>query len=415
MAVDADNDKTLIREKILAWIEQQLVSKGFKVKRKGLVNGEGISHVFDLLAEYSPLPGSTIRIGIIVVDREDIGLDFIEKMMGWLGEFHSLKIILVPLKRVEHRAHLLAQRYGIDIVYPPYDILSKLDLEKTKVYTDQYRVRPIVDLGLIKKRVADKTKRSLFRTSKCSLEKLVLTYYPLIELKLELPRIKAEIEEAEVVEGKIVFDGLYGFIVTIDGGALRLRKEYGSFIKVPEEAFNILRVLSEEGSAELDVLSARTKLDQHTIKSLLVELSMHNLVEIYGDLVELKPLNTEVLVDLSDWVKRSGGELEPGIPIEDDVTIVLSEKIPLYRIEELLNSMGAEIIEVKTIYYPLYTALLKEISNGVSKEKIGVFNGINGVECEEIGTHLTTPEFIDRVREKKGIDLKAESSNNTTK
>gem|GEM_PF-2745798 len=401
----SDREKDSLREKILSWAEQALIEKGFEVKRKGLVNGDGISHVFDLLAEYSPLPGSSIRVGVIIVDQNDITVDYVEKMLGWLGELHSLKIILIPLRKVETKARLLAQKYGIDIVVPPQNVLSKIKHAIPTNYTDKYYLEPVVDSKIITKKIIDKTKKSLFRSSKCKFEKLTLTYYPLIEFEVELPRVRTEIEEAEVVEGKIVFDGLYGYIVTISGGALKVMREYGSFAEIPEEAYSVLRVLSEERSAELDILSARTRLDQHTLKALLVELSMHGLVEIYSDLVELKPLNTDILTDLSGWITNNGGKIVDGVPEEKEYSIILWKNIPLYKIEEILNSLNAKIDKIKTIYYPLYTALLKELSNEVAKEKIAVYNGLTGIECEDLEVFLTTPEFISRIREKEGIQI----------
>lgn len=402
----SNEEKKGLREKILAWVEQLFLEKGFVVKRQGLVNGEGISHAFDLLAEYSPLPGSTIRIGVIIVDKNDITLDFVEKMLGWLDELHSLKIILIPLNKVDGKAKILAQKYGIDIVVPSRDVLSKLGYVVN--HTNRYYVKPIIDLRIIAKKILEKTKRSLFRTSKCRFEKLVLTYYPLLEFQIELSHIKSEIEEAEVVEGKIVFDGLHGYIVKIDGDTLKTFKEYGSFIEIPEETYNILRVLTEERSAELDVLSARTRLDKHTLKSLLAVLSMHGLVDIYSDLVELKPLDAKVLFDISEWIKKHNNELLEAVPKEDDKTIVLQELIPIHKIKEILESLGARIDDVKTIYFPLYTVLLKESGNDVIKEKISLINGITGSECEELGVLLTNPDFIDHVRRKKGIDIDIE-------
>ncbi len=406
-----ENGLDKLKENVVAWLQNYLLSNGYSVKRNTMLEGDGVKHVFDLMAETYPLPGSRVRIGIII-SIEKINLDYIERLIGWLNEIKSLKIVLVPLAGVDAKAHILAMKYGIDIVTLPREVLKTLYSGKSiKVHLNKYYVKPVVEKEKIIKKVLERTKPSIFRSPKCLFEKIALTYYPFIEYEIEVPRISTERGEAEVVEGKLVIDGIYGYLVIYSGEDFKIMREYGSLSEIPDEAHEILKILSEENSIELGALSARLKMDQYTLKSLLLELSMHGFIDIYGDLIEFKQLNTKLFLDLDSLLNRHNGELIEGEPVLDEEFIRLDEKIPLFRIEDLISSLGAKTISVKIIYYPLYTALMQELRGELKRDKILVFDGLAGNELNDLSINLTTPEFIDRVKTVKGImDIDADGN-----
>ncbi|MET1160641.1 MAG: hypothetical protein ABWW65_06745, partial [Thermoprotei archaeon] len=249
----------------IAWLKRELVKQGYRVSQNVLLDSEGIKHKFDLIAEKEILPGIKIRLGFILVS-DKVNVELVEKLLGWFDEYRSLKIIIIALDNVDPQAHLLATRYGIDILKPPYEVFAK-----TPTYEETHEkvlfIKPIVDVNYIIKFVKDKTKPSLLRPTKCVLEKLALVFYPLIKLSIELP-ISEEIRgSAEVIEGDLLIDGVNGFFAKINAYGLRIIRDYKSILEIPDEAINILRVLSEDKSIELEALSARTRIELHTLKS----------------------------------------------------------------------------------------------------------------------------------------------------
>lgn len=398
----------LAKEQIASWLSQLLIERGFEIRRNAIVERDGIRHKFDLVAETVLFPGARIRLGIIIVEHL-IDTDFIEKLLGWIDELRFIKIIVVALNKVDHQAYSLASKYGIDIVIPPKELLStekNIIPRETGIETEY--VEPKIGVSQVFDALISKVKPSIFRSTKCKLEKLALLYYPLIEINLELPVINKEVSEAEIVEGKIVFDGINGYLISFSGGHLSVSKEHGSLIEIPDDAQLVLKVLSEDRSAELAVLNARTRIDQHTLKSLLIELSMHGLVDIYGDLVELKGLDTKLFTDLNEWFKKHGLKTIKGEPTEDDKTIKLQHTVPLFKLEDIIKSLGAKIQSIKIIYYPLYVALVKEIRGEVLRDKLIVYDGITGGELEDFSILITSPELIENMKKINGYQLAKE-------
>ncbi len=407
--MDKEDEKSRsndLKNNVISWIENTLSSKGFHVRRNAVIEGDGIAHLFDIVAEASPLPGSKITIGVIV-SEDNVNVEFIEKLIGWIDELHTVKIVVVPLKSVDPKAQMLAHKYGIDVISLPKEAFKHV--REIVEGLNTYYVEPVSSLEIVIKKIRDKTKRSLFRSTKCIVNKIALVYYPLIEYKVELPRVSVETGEAEVVEGKLVFEGLNGYLIVGNGEFLKILHEYGSFVDIPDEAHSVLKILSEERAVELGVLSARTRLDQYMLKSLLNELSMHGFIDIYGDLVEFKNMNTRIFMDLDEWIKKHKALIKPGEPEENECIVKINVKIPLYKLDDLITCLGARIVNSKITYYPLYAALVSEVRGELRRDKIVAFDGVSSNEIEDFSLHLTTPEVIDKIKKIKGFEYKFEN------
>jgi len=397
-----------IKERILSKIAEYLTSKGYIVYRNAIVRGEGVKHRFDLVAKQSPIPGSNINLGIIVVEN-NVNTDLVEKLLGWIDEIHSIKIILIPLSRVDREAQHLAQKYGIDIV-SPVSVLSQIKAGEEELLEaghgiEVYYVEPKLSVEQVAELFCHKLKPSIFRTTKYSLSKIALLYYPLIEQEVEITKAGEEEEEAEVIEGSLVFDGLTGHIVVNAGGSFKFLRELGSLSELPDEAIPILKILSEERSLEIGALSARTHIDPLDLKPLLVDLSMRGLIDVYGDLVELKTIDAKYLHNIEEKLRKYGATIKNGSPSIDNSGIKCEPLIPLYKLEEVMISLGIEVVKTKILYYPLYVALLEEEKGDIRKEKIVIVNGITGLEEPGFAQQLTIPEFFDKIKSVKGYSI----------
>jgi len=304
---------------------------------------------------------------------------------------------VVALGGVDSDARLLAHRYGLDIVSPPLDAFEEQQLyTSSSTGSNTVFAKPLLSIGKATEIISDEVKPSLFKPSKCYLEKLVLVYYPLIEYVAELPRIDTESVEAEIVEARLLFDGLNGYLVKINGGFLKILREYGSFTDLSDEALEVLRILNKERQVELGVLSARTKMDQHMLRSILVELSLHGFIDVYGDLAELKSIDTRLFNNIDDYFREYGVETSIYKPVDD--SLVLDINVPMHRIADLINGLGAKLINTRVIYYPLYVALLYESGENVRKEKIIVVDGVSGEKLEDFSIQIAGSDVLDRIR-----------------
>jgi len=228
-------------------------------------------------------------------------------------------------------------------------------------------------------------------------------FIPLIESRVELVKSSSVTGEVEVVEGSAVFDGIHGYIVGSRNNSLDVCKEYGSFVDVPFEAIEIIKILSEEQTIELGTLAGRMGIDIDKLRPLLEVLASRGLVDIYGDLVEFRGLNLDLFVNIDSLVTKYGATIHEGEPTVDETRFKMELRISMSRLEELLMSMRAKVIDMKITYYPLYIALIVESKNETIHEKVVVYDALSGREVEGLSTILAEPEVVDRLKELKGF------------
>jgi len=392
-----------MKETVISWLESKLREKGFEVRRDVVVEGEGVRHLLDIIAELRPLPNVTITLGIIILDKE-VRIEDVEKLMGWKEELPLTKLVIVPLSGIDSYAHTLAVKHGIDIVTLPEDVFREIGLGKVVTYSLLCRhIEPVVSVDRIVDKVYEKIKPSIFRRSKGHVERIALMFIPLIESRVELVKSSVVTGEVEVVEGSAVFDGIHGYIVGSRNNSLDIYKEYGSFVDVPFEAIEVIKVLSEEQTIELGTLAGRVGIDMDKLRPLLEVLASRGLVDIYGDLVEFRGLNLDLFVNIDSLVTKYGATVHEGEPAVNETRFKMELRVPISRLEELLMSMRAKVIDMKITYYPLYIALIVESKNETVHEKVIVYDALSGKEVEGLSTVLAEPEVIDRLKELKGF------------
>ncbi len=394
----------IAKEIVIAWLESKLREKGFEVKRGMVVEGEGIKHVLDLVAEMHPLPSITISIGIIVLDRE-ARVDDVEKLMGWKEELPLTKFVIVPLGGIDGSAYALALKHGIDVVVLPEDMLKGIELSKIISHEIKLcrHIEPVVPVDRVVEKLRDRVKPSFFKRSRGHIKKLVLIFVPLIESRIEVAKTDVMTGEVEVLEGKTVFDGLHGYAVRGCNGSVDVYREYGSFTDIPIEALEVLRVLSEEQSIELGTLAGRVGIGIDKLKPILEVLAARGLIDLYGDLVEFKGLSLDMFADIDSLIMKYSAPVHSGEPSADEKRLKLELMVPLPKLEDIMMSLRAKVLEMKITYYPLYVALIAEVKNGTVHEKLVVYDALSGEEVEGFSVLLAEPDIIDRVKEMKGF------------
>ncbi|MET1160813.1 MAG: hypothetical protein ABWW65_07625, partial [Thermoprotei archaeon] len=143
----------------------------------------------------------------------------------------------------------------------------------------------------------------------------------------------------------------------------------------------------------------------HTLKSLLIELSMHNLIDIYGDLVEYKGIDPKLITNFEDIAKKHKLAAMDTLPFNSDKTLVITSKIPYIKLEEIIASTGTKLRDRTILYYPVFVALIKEHRGEVIREKVLVYDGITGDENSDLAIELTNPGFLDKLRSLKGYRI----------
>jgi len=390
---DSKLESSYKREVVLNWVERILKSKGFNVVKDWVIESDGVSHRFDLFAEYDPIPGLKVLIGFIVA-MEPVNVELVEKIIGWITEFKRLKITILALNDVESEAETLASHYGIDIVRIPEEVLKNYRVER--IEPNIYHVKPKVKIEEVIEEIRDEFKpgsRRVFR-------KICIVYYPLLVFKVKLPVVNIDLDEASIIESDIVFDGIHGCLITSSGLHFKFKPEYGSFNDLPDEVYSILKIVSSYNRVELSSLTARLRYDQYKLKTLLNELSIRGLIDIYGDLVEYKGINQRDLVNMDEWLKRCECEVVAGRPVGENI-VVLEPSVSIFKLEEFIRSINGVLEDFKILYIPLYVGLVDEVRNGVIIEKLIVYDAMDKSELEQFSTRLTIPEIIEKIKEVK--------------
>lgn len=392
-----------VKEVLISWIEHILRCKGFTTFRDQIIEGAGIGHKFDLIAEQEVVPNLEIRLGIIVHGTSQVSVDDIEKLIAWREELPIDKVAIVTLGNVDPKALELAMRYGIDIVIPEEGFFSRLSSAVEGGYELSKLCRyvvPKLSIDDVIKYVINRFKHGFFRRVKAELERVALTYLPLIVAHVEVSKAGSISEEIELIEGEVVIDGILGYIVKRENGRLVLYEELGSIIKdVPRNAIEVLQILSEELSTEIAVLVTKLGTTLSRLKPVLEVLKDKGFVDIYGDLVEFKGIDSRVFTNLESLISNYGAKVKLGEPLSSEGKVKLGVKVSIPKLEELLRSLRCDIKELYILYYPFYTVFLREVRNGERRERVVIVDGITGRECEGMGRVFSELDIIEFIKE----------------
>ncbi len=389
---------------VKTWIISRLKSIGFDVHTNYPIAGEGhISHVFDIIAEFSPLPNMIFRIGFILL-KNNIDIDVIEKYIAWKSELPLDKIVIVALGSIEPEAFELAKRYNIDIIRPVEDLnLSKGILKEGKLY-DEYHIEPIVgfrDALEIFKSKSSKT--SILRRNKSKLLYYSLVFVPLVVLDIHLAEKNIVKEEVSIVEEKLVFDGLEGYAVVKEGFSIGLDEVLGKFSDLSSEALAVLKRVTREGTVAITDIEESLNIPNEKLRTIFSRLSNKSLLDIFGDIVEIRYSLLNRFVDPLSIARTKRAEIHRGIPTETNGRIVLPLKVCITKFIDLVEALDGRVERIYVVYYPFYIGVKSENGNKTSKLIV-----LDAITLEEKGSfykifsHL---EVLEKIRE-KGLRVK---------
>lgn len=391
---------------MLEWLKSKLEEKGFKVELNFDAEGRTTRYTFDLYAELQLLSELKISLGVIVFN-EVVKLEDIMKVVGLEEEFPMIKFSIVPLKGIEVEAKNLASKYGIDVVALPKEFLE--ELQKAVFQGNQhlyFYVEPVTPLQQVLNKLLDKVKPSLFKRSREKVEKLALIYIPLVDVEIEMVTTDEVSGAVEIIEKRIVFDGLKGYIVKPRDNSIDVYRDYGSLEAIPLESLEVLRVLSEERVIELETLAGELGIEVNALKPVVELLASKGFVDIYGDVVEFKGLNPNMLFNLETFVENQGSTLTPGFPkTSGKGRRALEIKVSLAKVEEMFKNMNIKVKNIRIVYYPFYVAILVEEKNSETQEKILIYDAVTGNETENIPFIVSDPDLVDKIK-REGLDIK---------
>ena len=384
---------------ILSWITLRLNKMGFEVKRKYIIEGEGgVHHTLDLLALASPIPGLEIRIGF-VVHREILTINDVERFIAWRNELPVDKIALIVLSDIDPEAYELAKHYGIDIIRPVEEL--KLDLSKAKSYkffSEEY-FKPKINVNdaieLMKKGHSILRRRR--KISSCA-----LVYLPLIVIEAQISETDPFKTETRLVNTKLVFDGVQGYLVTREGETIGIDEVLGKFSDLSEEAINILRVISKEGTATLNDIEEAVGVLGEKLRAILGRLAEKSLIDLFGDMAEIRYSILAKTFDPLELVHTIRAEILKGVPDKSRGIIVLEPKAFISKFIELVEALNGHIEKVTIVYYPLYVGLLEE--NNGKQQKLVIIDGLTGVESKSLYKILGEIEIL-RTIENESISI----------
>lgn len=402
---ERDGQSSKLKDAISSWIEAEIKRRGLSVKRNVTVEGRGIEYQFDLIGEINILPGASVNIGFIIFDK-DIGIDDVAKIIGLKEALPIEKIVVVAVGSISSEAYELALSHGISVVVLQKDTTKMIEYQLQQyLLSGMYRyIEPIVAVEEIVKKLYDRVRHSIFRKPRCRIEKLVLVYVPLIEYRIEIPHRDTSSGEVEVLEGKAVFDGVRGYAVYKRNNGMSIDVEQGPYLDIPIEALDILRMLSEDYSAELESLAGRLGASDEQIRPILNLLSSLGLIEVYGELIEFRGLDLDRFFDIDRLVESLNLRIYPGEPPTSSKVFRLGLRVDMARLEEVLAGLRAKVLGTWITYYPLYVAIATETKNGNVHEKPVVYDAITGEENENFSMLLADPDIIDRIEELKGFE-----------
>ncbi len=382
---------------VLEWIRTELEKHGFETRTNVAVEGRSVKHVLDIVAEMSPLPNSRLVLGVVIA-RNRLGVEDIEKFSAWLNELPIDKLIVVPTQGIDGSAISLASEVGIDVVAVPEDILQRIEKGVSISEELAVHVEPLIKVENIVDEVRKKVYGGLLRKHHAHLDRLVLCFVPTYIVRVELPKRGLLSEATEVVEGYVVVDALMGYPVVRKGKGFDIDKEIGSLLDVSPEALNVLRIVSEEGSVEIGAIASRLGMDRGSVKVQLEDLMNRSLVDLYGDLVELRSLDLDKFLNIDEMLEKTGAKLSKGLPKPSRGIVVLEPRKHVSRLRDLIEALSGKVLDEKVLFLPIYVALIVERRNGVVHEKTYAFSAIDGSELEGYTAILAEPDIVEAIK-----------------
>ncbi len=386
-------------EYVKTWIISRLKSQGFNIHTNYPILGEGrVSHIFDIVAEFTPIPGSLIRIGFILI-KDNIDLDIAEKYIAWKSELPLDKIVIIALGSVDSEAFELAKRYSIDIVRPIEDLNIDKSIWNREKFYDEYHIEPVVGLEQALKIFSKKTnKTSILRRSRSRITHYALVFVPLIVLDIHIAEKDIVREEVSVVEGKLVFDGLEGYAVVKEGFSIGLDEILGRFSDFSTEAITVLKKISEEGTVTITDIEEGLGISKEKLHAILGRLSNKSLLDIFGDMVEVRYSILSKFIDPLTIARVKNALIHHGSPTESKGRIVLPLRTCITRFVDLVEALNGKVENIYIVYYPFYVAIKSE--NGEKTSKLLILDGIALEEKNSFYKIFSNLDILEKIKEK---------------
>jgi len=393
-----------LKELVIAWLEDEFRKRGYTVVRDYVVESGGVRHRFDLLAEQEVVPGLKIVVGVVFVNNESRGsidADVVERYIAWKELLPLDSVTLVTTGEVTPEAMELAARFGIDIVVVDEDLLSKLrsEIRIPEALEGYYHVNPVLDLRRVVEFAEEGSEFLFLRKPKARASGVGLVYVPLIVGEVEMERSGVAGEEIEIFRGKIVVDGVRGYLISLSGNTVDVNEDVGNLLEdLTDRAIDVLDAVSAESVTDVASLGSRLEMDFDELKKILDVLDSKGLVDVYGDVVEFKGFDQKAFIDLEELVAKNGGEILRGPPPRDEKGVaVLSIRVQLSKFERLLKSCRCKPLRIYVVYYPFYAVFLSE-ENEERRKKVIVIDAVTGGEVEKLAKLLFDLDTIEYVR-----------------
>lgn len=390
VGVRGDEAKVLSSDSIAAVVARMLERKGYTTHRHYVVEGVGgIKHVVDVFAEKEPLPRTRVRIAIWI-HQGRLTKDNVETYIARKALLPVDKVIVVVLKDVEPEAYALAHNFDIDVLSLSEDLKFTPEAVERGVFRELH-IHPSIDyehaLGILK----DKIRPGLFRKRICKPEGYARVYLPLVSISVEIPVRRYGEEELTVEETTLTFDGVEGYAVVPSNGTIGIEESMGSFSEISQDAIEVLRRLSIHNTVSMSELATSIGISEARLKAVLDSLASKSLVDIFGDLAELRYTLLTSFADPLKIARERGADVRLGAPLDKE-GIVVPLRANISRLTELVEALQGRILDTSVIYYPLYVLSCRENGHQV---KIIAIDGLSGEESGGLVKLLSMREVLD--------------------
>jgi len=361
-------------DNIVAVIAWMLEREGYNTRRHYVIEGAaGIKHVVDILAEKEPLPRAHVRIAIWV-HKGKLTVDSIEAYIARKTLLPVDKVVVIVLGDIEPDAYSLARSFDIDVLNFSKDLAMLKEMRRRGVFRELF-VQPMVEEQEAVKILRSKVKPGFFRRRVCRPEGYAAVYIPLVVIELEMPIRRYGEEEITLEEVALAFDGVAGYVLVASNGSIDIEESMGSFSDISEECIEVLRYLAKHGTISISELATITGVSEVKLKTILDMLAAKSLVDIFGDLVELRYSLLESSSNPLNMIKSRGAEVKLGLPESEGVVIPLKANVA--RLTELVEALQGKIVNTNIVYYPLYALSCRENEHQI---RIVAIDGLTGEE-----------------------------------